>query len=1113
MTLEIFLLGQVSIKGDGEPVMGFTTRKELALFVYLAYTGRAYSREELGEMLWSDRPAGQALANLRTVLTNLRRRLGAYLVIEDDRIAFQPGKGYWIDVVELRRGLAQAEAGRRDSGVSRAQGLQLARALKLYRGDFLEKFNLREARTFEEWAAVEREVSHQAMLEGARQLSRFYLERRQSLPAIESTRQWLKLDPLDERAHQQLMRLLALNDQRSAALQEYALCQQLLQAELGIEPAPETQALYTAIRNNQLEPEANLAEHRQLNFPTPLTPLIGREAELEQLRNYLDDPNTRLLTIYGLGGMGKTRLALQVAQSVAASFRDGACFVPLASVPTPEGLPLAVAKALDLHLTADKEPLAQVSHALHRKELLLVLDNLDHLLPTMAPIAEMSSQNSEILRFIVELLQACPDVVLLITSRERLNLHAEQALLVQGLPVPPPQDGSTALDYSSVQLFLERAQRAIGETETNWAETHLPEIIQVCRLMEGLPLGIELAAGMLMTRPLTELAAELQHDLTGLTRETYDLPQGHRSLRAVFDTSWKALAAGEQVALAQCSVFPGDFSPEAAQAVLENGTEHLATLTRKSLVRQLPTGRYLLHEVVRRFASEKLLALNVLQVQSTASRAHALYYLQRLVESTTALYGHTARRVADDLYLEKAHIWQAWYWAIDHLELEALSRSAEGLLRFCEVTCSFLEASQAFSTAIRGIDLAPTEDSQEKLAGLLVRHGAVLMRLGSLDHAQAILERAIEIAKQADQTAREAEARSRLLTVQWYQGDLQTISQTGPQVLELSRAAGARSAELECLLTLALTSNQLGKPVEQTLAYEKESLELCQGLGNVHRERDLLIIQSRRYLGQGDYALARECLEVALRLTREIGHPQRMATILNELAGVNMIQGDFQAALANVTEAWQLVQKIEDQATRSAILIRRGYIHFGLGDYVSALRQGQEAEALAQIAHARQFLGQALTCQGWAFAALGHWAEAEQAYQRGLAVLRETKHTSLIAEALAGLTAVALARKDNPLAQTYANEFIPLIQTQALPEVLLPFRLYLIGYQALQANADARAVPFLETAHALLLERAAKIEDERLRQMFLNSNPARREIQSEYQRVFAPVAESEIPAH
>lgn len=1111
MTLEIFLLGQVSIKEDGTPVMGFTTRKELALFVYLAYTGRAYSREELAEMLWSDRPAGQALANLRTVLTNLRRRLGAYLVIEDNRIAFQPTVSCWIDVVELRRGLAQAEAGRRDAGVSRAQGLQLARALKLYRGDFLEKFNLREARTFEEWAAVEREVSHQAMLEGARRLSHFYLERQQSLPAIESTRQWLTLDPLDERAHQQLMRLLALNGQRSAALQHYALCQQLLKDELGIEPAPETQTLSAAIRNNQLEPEAGAAEHRQFNFPTPLTPLIGREVELEQLRNYLDDPNTRLLTVYGLGGMGKTRLVLQVAQSVGASFRDGACFVPLASVPTPEGLPLAVATALDLSLTTGKEPLAQVIHALHRKELLLVLDNLDHLLPTMAPIAEMSSQNSEILRFIVELLQACPDVVLLITSRERLNLHAEQALLVQGLPVPPPEAGSAALDYSSVQLFLERAQRAVGETETGWTETHLPEIIQVCRLMEGLPLGIELAAGMLMSRPLTELAAELQHDLTGLTRETYDLPQGHRSLRAVFDTSWKALAAGEQVALAQCSVFPGDFSPEAAQAVLENGAEHLLTLIRKSLVRQLPTGRYLLHEVVRRFAGEKLLALNVLQVQSTASRAHALYYLQRLVESTPALYSHTARRVADDLYLEKAHLWQAWYWAVDHLELEALGRSAEGLLRFCEVTGSFLEASQAFSTAIRVIETAPAEDSLEKLAGLFVRQGVVLMRLGRLDHAQTILERAIEIAKQAGQTRGEAEARSRLLAVTYYQGDLQTVAHSGPRVLDLSRVAGARSAELECLLVLALTFNRLGKTVEASLAYEKEALALCQALGNAHRERDLLIVQGGRYLGEGDYALARERLEAALRLTREIGHPQRMATVLNELAGVDLVGGDFQAALAKVTEAWQLIQNIEDQATRSAILIRRSYIHFGLGDYVRALQQGQEAEALAQVAHARQFLGQALTCQGWAFAALGHWAEAEQAHQRGLAVQRETQHAGLIAEALAGLTAVALARKENAVAQTYAAEFIPLIESQALPEVLLPFQLYLIGYRALQANADARAVPFLEATHALLLARAAKIEDERLRQMFLNSVPARREIQSEYQRIFTPVAESEIP--
>lgn len=352
------------------------------------------------------------------------------------------------------------------------------------------------------------------------------------------------------------------------------------------------------------------------NFPAQPTPFIGREAELAEIARLLADPVCRLLTIVGPGGMGKTRLAIEAAQ--AAQMPDGVFFIPLQSLTAPEFMVHSIAAVLGMQFYQADDPKPQLLSYLQNKSILLVLDNFEHLLESSPLISEI--------------LTTAPAIKILTTSRERLNLQEEWAYPLGGLSVPG--DGAAAETFSAVRLFVQRA-RQVQPTFT--LNDNVDAVTTICQQVEGLPLGLELAASWLRAMSCTQIATYMQGNLNFLTTTVRNIPERHRSLTNVFEQSWLMLSGDEQAVLMRLSVFRGGFDLEAAEQVAGATLPLLASLVDKSLIRLNDTGRYNLHEMLRQFATEKLLKTG--QNEATIE-ACCGYYLKLAEQVEAHNFGH-----------------------------------------------------------------------------------------------------------------------------------------------------------------------------------------------------------------------------------------------------------------------------------------------------------------------------------------------------------------------------------------------------------------------------------------------------------------------------------------
>ena len=607
------------------------------LLTYLAVeAGRPHRRATLVGLLWPDWPEPSAATNLRNALSNLRKAVGdreaaaPALLVDRETIQFNPTGDAWVDVHAFQTLTKPQQSADR-----------LSEGIALYRGPFLEGFSLKDSAAFEEWLQATREQLERGCLAALTRLAEQHEGVGDLAKACEVTWRAVDLAPWQEESHRRLLRLLALSGQRSAALTQYETCRSVLKRELGVEPAAETTRLYEQIRDGVLMSGGTGRTRTPLpplcplrpptsppNLPTWLTPFVGRGELLTEIATRLADPGCRLLTLVGPGGSGKTRLAVEAATRQAGAFTHGVCFVPLVSTVSAESLASAIAHSLGLHTATQGDPRQQVTDYLRAKQLLLVLDNFEHLIGTVQMMGP--------------LLADAPGLKALVTSRVALQIQGEQRLPILGLPYPAevPAGPLDPGQYSSLQLFVQAARQVAPAF--NPSADDLTQVAAICRLVGGLPLGILLAAAWMRLLSPGELAEQLAaHSLELLDGEWQDLPERQRSLRAVFDQSWRLLNEQERQAFAQLSVFRGGFTYPAAQEVTGVTLHTLLRLANGSLLERTPGGRYMAHELLRQYAEEKL---DADPGRGEAARGqHAAYYMRALARWAAALKGRGRR--------------------------------------------------------------------------------------------------------------------------------------------------------------------------------------------------------------------------------------------------------------------------------------------------------------------------------------------------------------------------------------------------------------------------------------------------------------------------------------
>lgn len=1017
VSLHITLCGAPTITLGEQSLTGLLSGKALALFSYLAVTGRPHQRDALADLLWSDLPLPQARANLRYLLPDLRQVVGDYLLITPQTIAFHRAAPYWLDVEVARTTLAAPQHS--------ASAPEVQAALALLREEFLAGFQVRKAPAFMQWMT----------------------EQRQALAAL----------------------------------------------------------------RRQAQETPLLPNH---NLPNQLTPFFGREEEISEICHFLSRDDYRLLTIVGEGGVGKTRLALAVAQSILAfrsfqdkllifdsepastenqkaksqnpQFPDGLWFIPLVGLTTTANLNNQVATAIGQELGFTFGPqgslATQILHYLATKQLLLIFDNFEQLCDDPG--------------FIIELLQNARGVKLLITSRRRLNIQAEYPWLLTGLPLPalaaaPHLATADLLQFAGIALFVERARRAHSEFQLQ--QTNQGDITRICHAVAGLPLGIELAAALNREYSCADLAALLAHDYKILTTTLPDVADRHRSIKQVIDHSWRFLRCEEITVLTRCAIFRDRFDQEAAAFVADAKAAILTKLLDQSLLHwagEVSGRRYFaLHELVRHYALEQLAPA----AREQAQEQHAIYFMANLQAAEGAM---RQRGISQQfLQYDLENIRAAWEWAVAQRRLDLLAQGAGPLAHFYRMSGLHQEAYDALQRAVVMVRQSAGAMAATPLLAHLLNSLAEFCRyLDRLAEAETLVQEALHLGNALADPRLQGRSYHELARQAQRCQQHNAMRRLAQQAQQYAEQAGDPHLQALCLNTCAVSAVLCGD-LRTAIACYQAALHHLQQSADRELEATINANLGGAYKRNRTYTPAIEHLLQAVAVAQSISDDYGVAINQILLGNLWVELGAYERAQTIFTQALRHFDKLNDPYWEAWGRTSQAHLWQLCGDPAAAARECRRVLPLVQdkmplLEH------RALTYLGDALYKVGDVDNSEKLYWRALTMQQEARLHFRLAEPVIRLAHLLLVRKEIAAAQTLLEEPLSHLMQQGPATIAEPFALYLISYHVLQANGDGRAPAILQQAHQLLQELASTISDSALRQSFLENVPPRRELLS-----------------
>jgi len=899
--LKIMTFGGLSIEVDGQAIRELGSHKAEAILVYLAVESRPQSRSILASLLWPESSPDHALTSLRVALSCLRKMLAEYLEIGRDKVGIKIGAPVFLDVSDFEQLLAAR---------------QVEQALQIYRGDFLAGFQLQDSLEFEDWFRWKAESFRKQAVNALHSAIDAAVETGDFKKGDALVGRLLAVDPLDELAHQQAILLLALAGQRSAALAHFEKCCQIFQAELGIEPSPETRDLHEQVLRAEKPTGLGLARSEH-NLPAPQTSFIGREKELAQIQELLHDPACRMLTLVGPSGIGKTRLAVQAARQARRSFPDGTWFVPIEPVPHPDYLIPAIADAIRFKIdsyASEQGPKRQLLDYLRDRSFLLVLDGFEGLLSAAGLLSE--------------LLEQAPRLKLLVTTRQRLDLKAEWPLYVTGLPVPRVADPVSLEDSSALALFADRARQNRTDFQLSGADRE--QTIHICQLVDGMPLGIELAASWTSILTLPVIASEIENSLDFLATSMRDMPEKHRSLRAALDHSWQLLTEEQRRVFCMLSVFSGGFDRNAAQIITGANLVALSGLMEKSLLRRDKEGRFHMHGLLRKYAAERLAEDGTVHAES--SGRHCRYYVDFLIEREADLMGSRMVSAREEVRQEMENVRAAVHWASLHWETGQILPVFQAYLNFYGVQ-SWHEGVDAF----RNLAVA----RQEWLLGRKSIHpNTDLIYLSARIYQAFFLanlsqqEESELISSQCLQPLQALLARAELSVCYMNLGvNASFRGDYGASIADLEQAVllgtETRHVMLPPYLLWLGHSYYLAGEYRHGMLKLQECYDLYQARGSQWGKGFALSKMGLAADGLEDYALAMRYHEEALSIFEEIQETIGKAYVLSRMSMGAYFKEEYEQAVHYGQQGYEIFQSLGHRWGVSASLCRTGFARIG----------------------------------------------------------------------------------------------------------------------------------------------------------------------------------------
>ncbi len=625
------------------------------------------------------------------------------------------------------------------------------------------------------------------------------------------------------------------------------------------------------------------------NLPAQLTPFIGRMSELEHLSELIRQPASRLITILAPGGMGKTRLALELAAESTAEFADGVYFVSLAPLTLAEQIIRLIAISIDFQFVQDaRTPKQQLLDFLHHKQVLLLLDNFEHLLDGAL--------------LVDEILQAAPHVKILVTSRERLNLNGETVFTIEGLLYPDQADAEYSLDYPAIQLFLQSALRVYPQ----FVLQDQKNMLRICQLVEGMPLAIELAAAWANTLSLAEIVTEITRSIDFLSTTMGNVPPRLRSIRAVFDATWSRLSNDERRVFTKMAVFHGGCTREAARVVAGANITILTGLVSKALLKfRIEVQRYDIHELVGQYAEEKL-ALDG-EVEAALVR-HQDYFGSYAQQWADALKTPAQLEALDKLDADYENIREAFERAI-RMEEAATIEPFAALWYYFEIRGRYIEGFKLFETAISALN----GHESVALAILLAGYGLFLERYYRFEQALSYAERSISILKHLGE---ESELPFSMMVLGDAHGGIKNKEQAAVTYAEAMEIARQHKDEWAiCILTFlhgaSLTDR---KQVDQGESLIAQATLLAKNMGNVWGVSFGLGWLGDIAFQRRDYDAARSLYDEALAQARQVRHISNISATTCGLRDIAFANQDFIAAQHLTEDVLKIQQNISNDA-------------------------------------------------------------------------------------------------------------------------------------------------------------------------------------------------------
>jgi predicted ATPase/DNA-binding NarL/FixJ family response regulator len=670
-----------------------------------------------------------------------------------------------------------------------------------------------------------------------------------------------------------------------------------------------------------------------MNLPVDLTPFIGRSRELEALSRLLSDPDCHLITLVGLGGSGKTRLAIEAARKNAALYADGVYFVALQPLSSADFLLSALADSLHYSLRGSDEQ-GQLLDYLQHKSLLFVLDNFEHLLAA-----------TDLLSLI---LMHAPGVRLLVTSREVLNLREEWLFPVPGLGFPTDAAAADLEQFEAVQLFLAYARRVQRDFSFQAEQEH---VVRLCQLVEGMPLALELAASWLKSLPCSAIISEIQRNLDFLNTPLRNLPARHRSMRTVFEQSWKLLSDEERQVFRRLSVFQGGFRREAAEVITGTRLHTLSALVDKSLVRYEPTGRYHLHELLCQFAGEQL-SHDPEELRETEAK-HISYYIALLHQREADLNSAHLLQVIAELEADLDNIRAAWGRAIRDGNITAIRSGTDAYYTLSDIQGRYQEWHDACEKAIQRLcTLEPSEARDLALAALHTDSGAIFIRLGQFEQAQTRLEESMALYEQHDRRPPPGFGNDPIAVM----GLLAcTVGQYAEAMVFAEQALQRTAPEddrnrMFTLYVLANATYSLGQ-FEQAMGQARKAYQISSGLSDIYFGSYILIVLGNIAQALEDYDQAHEYYQTSYQLKEEYGEQVGMAFALNCMAHIAWMKLNYQEAKRCFQQGHDLYEKMNDPGGLATSILGLGDTAHAQEDYPLARSYFRQAMEIALEIH------------------------------------------------------------------------------------------------------------------------------------------------------------------